>query len=75
MTKLDIKQYLEKIYNIPVIHINTYNKMGKNHTFSLYTKYALSYIIFNSSQGKTKTLPNHYVTKEPDSKIAFVTLV
>ncbi|KAK4025775.1 39S ribosomal protein L23, mitochondrial [Daphnia magna] len=51
MTKLDVKQYLEKIYNVPVIHVNTFNKMGK-----------------------TKTVPNQYITKEPDEKIAFVTL-
>ena len=31
MTKLDVKQYLEKIYNIPVVHVITYNKMGKDH--------------------------------------------
>ena len=29
MTKLDVKQYLEKIYNLPVIHVSTYNRMGK----------------------------------------------
>ncbi|XP_046450620.1 39S ribosomal protein L23, mitochondrial-like [Daphnia pulex] len=51
MTKLDVKQYLEKIYNLPVVHVSTYNQMGK-----------------------TKTLPNTYVTKENDEKIAFVTL-
>lgn len=29
MTKLDVKQYLEKIYDIPVINVTTFNKMGK----------------------------------------------
>jgi large subunit ribosomal protein L23 len=28
MTKLDVKQYLEKIYNLPVVHVSTYNQMG-----------------------------------------------
>nr|CAH0103003.1 unnamed protein product [Daphnia galeata] len=32
MTKLDVKQYLEKIYNLPVIHVSTYNRMGKTKT-------------------------------------------
>ena len=75
MTKLDVKQYLEKIYNIPVVHVITYNKMGKDH-FGQH-----SYVVLNvynemiSSLGKTKTVQNPYVTKEPDAKIAFVTLV
>lgn len=29
MTKIDIKNYLEKIYNVPVANVKTYNKMGK----------------------------------------------
>jgi len=28
MTKLDIKQYLERIYNVSVVTVNTHNKMG-----------------------------------------------
>ncbi|XP_043196526.1 probable 39S ribosomal protein L23, mitochondrial [Amphibalanus amphitrite] len=29
MTKHDVKQYLEKIYNVPVVEVNIANKMGK----------------------------------------------
>ena len=29
MTKIDIKNYLEKIYNVPVANVKTVNKMGK----------------------------------------------
>ena len=29
MTKYDVKQYLEKIYNVPVVHVNIHNKIGK----------------------------------------------
>lgn len=28
MTRLDVKQYLEKIYNVPVVHVSTFIKMG-----------------------------------------------
>merc|ERR1711911_129532 len=28
MTKLDVKQYLEKIYNVPVVNVYTHIKMG-----------------------------------------------
>ncbi|KAG4078945.1 hypothetical protein HA402_010897 [Bradysia odoriphaga] len=52
MTKYDVKNYLEKIYNIPVVEVRTRIEMGK-----------------------TKTDPvKGYVTKEDDSKIAYVTL-
>ena len=29
MTKYDIKNYLEKIYNVPVANVRTVNKLGK----------------------------------------------
>ena len=29
MTRYDIKNYLEKIYKIPVVDVRTVNKMGK----------------------------------------------
>ena len=29
MTKYDIKNYLEKIYNVPVANVKTVNKLGK----------------------------------------------
>jgi len=29
MTRLDVKNYLEKIYNIPVANVKTINKLGK----------------------------------------------
>ena len=28
MTRYDVKQYLEKIYNVPVVLVATHNKMG-----------------------------------------------
>lgn len=32
MTKLDVKQYLEKIYNVPIVNVNTHIKMGEYFT-------------------------------------------
>jgi len=29
MSKIDIKNYLEKVYNVPVAHVKTVNKLGK----------------------------------------------
>lgn len=28
MTRLDVKQYLEKIYKVPVVHVSTFINMG-----------------------------------------------
>lgn len=35
MTRLDVKQYLEKIYNVPVVHVSTFIKMGKFSIFHI----------------------------------------
>lgn len=53
MTKHDVKNYLEKIYNIPVMDVRTRIALGK-------TK---------------RDLVVGYVTKEEDTKLAYVTLV
>lgn len=53
MTKYDVKNYLTKIYNVPVVEVRT-----------------------RIDAGKTKQEPNfHYVVKDEDTKIAYVTLV
>ena len=31
MTRLDVKNYLEKIYGVPVMDVRTLNHMGKTH--------------------------------------------
>ena len=38
MTKIDIKNYLEKIYNVPVANVKTVNKLGKtrNNAYAAY---------------------------------------
>lgn len=53
MTKYDVKNYLEKIYNIPVVEVRTRIAMGR-------TK---------------RDLKVGYVTKEDDTKYAYVTMV
>ena len=45
MTKLDVKQYLEKIYNIPVIHVNIHNRMGSCVLHSVDTNHFLTTFI------------------------------
>lgn len=53
MTKYDVKNYLEKIYNVPVVEVRT--RIGL---------------------GKTKAdLKQGYITKEDDTKYAYVTMV
>lgn len=51
MTKLDIKNYLEKIYDVHPITVNTRIALGKTY------------------------MPEKFVCKEDDIKIAYVTLV
>ena len=55
MTKLDIKQYLEKIYNVSVVTVNTHNKMGKDfstwklHNFGIYAPSFPEFVVVASS--------------------------
>lgn len=53
MTKYDVKNYLEKVYNVPVVEVRTRIGMGR-------TK---------------RDMKVGYVTKEDDTKYAYVTLV
>lgn len=53
MTKYDVRSYLEKVYNVPVIEVRTRIGMGL-------TK---------------RDMKLGYVTKEEDTKYAYVTLV
>jgi len=32
MTKYDVAQYLEKIYKVPVVHVNLHNRIGKTES-------------------------------------------
>jgi len=59
MTKLDIKQYLEKIYNVSVVTVNTHNKMGE-------IKRNKSNHIIKEEDSKIA-----YVTLEKDQKFEF----
>lgn len=51
MTKIDVKNYLEKIYNVYPVYVNTRIALGKTH------------------------MPEKFVVKEDDIKIAYVVLV
>ena len=67
MTKYDIKNYLEKIYKVPVADVRTLNKMGKTrqNAFGSYIvkddDYKMAYVtlppgmwtVFSSCQFKT----------------------
>lgn len=53
MTKYDVKNYLEKIYNIPVVEVRMFISIGPTR------------------RDKVKG----YVTKDEDTKMAFITLV
>lgn len=53
MTKYDVKNYLEKIYNIPVVEVRTRIGLGKTKADQVYG----------------------YITKEEDTKYAYVTMV
>ncbi|XP_049779977.1 probable 39S ribosomal protein L23, mitochondrial [Schistocerca cancellata] len=62
MTRIDIKNYLEKIYNVPVVNVRTRIAMGKTHQDKLkgyITKdddYKVAYV----------TLPREHAFKFPD---------
>lgn len=53
MTRHDVKNYLEKIYNVPVVNVRTRIALG----------------------GTKRDLVLGYITKEEDTKYAYVTLV
>jgi len=59
MTKLDVKQYLEKIYNVPIVNVNTHIKMGD------IKRNKSNYII------KEDDYKVAYVTLEKDQKFEF----
>ena len=73
MTKFDVEQYLQKIYKIPVVHVNLFNRMGRCRI--VLNMPILSNIFSSYVAGKTKTTPNTYVTKEVDDKVAIVFMV
>lgn len=53
MTKYDVQNYLEKIYNVPVVGVRMYIKMGPTQRDKVHG----------------------YVTKDEDTKMAYITLV
>merc|ERR1719499_2270012 len=65
MTKVDIKNYLEQIYKIPVVNVMTFNKLGH---ITMATP---------SSKNAAPPMPDHLrkaqrLNKEEDDKIAQV---
>ena len=65
MTRFDVKNYLEKIYQVPVANVKTFNKMGKtrqNHFGNYIVKdddYKVAFV----------TVPSDYKFEWPDLKI------
>ena len=65
MTRFDVKNYLEKIYQVPVANVKTFNKMGKtrqNHFGNYIVKdddYKVAFV----------TLPSDHKFEWPDLKI------
>jgi len=65
MTRYDIKNYLEKIYKIPVVDVRTVNKMGKTR------QNAFGNYLVNDKDYKVAfvTLPEGHKFEWPDLKI------
>ncbi|KAF4801626.1 39S ribosomal protein L23, mitochondrial [Turdus rufiventris] len=72
MTKLDIKNYLEKIYNVPVATVRTRIQYGannkRNHRNQRVKKpdYKVAYV--QLGQGQTFQFPNLFPEKEQDAE-------
>jgi len=65
MTKYDIKNYLEKIYNVPVANVKTVNKLGKTRKNDF-----ADYLIKDDDQKIAfVTLPPGHKFEWPDLKI------
>jgi len=79
MTKFDVRQYLEKIYKVPVVDVQVYNHIGKSYPwcFLLFFSFCNQtlYCMLLLFTGKTNTTGRGYIVKKEDDKIAFVTLV
>ncbi|XP_042670133.1 39S ribosomal protein L23, mitochondrial [Centrocercus urophasianus] len=75
MTKVDIKNYLEKIYNVPVAAVRTRIQYGannkRNHKNQRVKKpdYKVAYV--QLGQGKTFQFPNLFPEKEDSEAEAF----
>lgn len=72
MTRLDVKNYLEKIYNVPVMDVHTTNVSGEEGASGG------CHLIFSIKllfSGKTHMHKLQFIWKEDDHKLAFVTLV
>ena len=68
MTKVDIKNYLEQIYKIPVVNVMTFNKLGHIS------------VAAPSSKNAAPPMPDHIrkgqrLNKEEDDKIAQVSFI
>ncbi|KFO11992.1 hypothetical protein N312_04293 [Balearica regulorum gibbericeps] len=72
MTKVDIKNYLEKIYNVPVAAVRTRIQYGannkRNHKNQRVKKpdYKVAYV--QLGQGQTFRFPNLFPEKEQDAE-------
>ncbi|XP_074005589.1 large ribosomal subunit protein uL23m [Numenius arquata] len=72
MTKVDIKNYLEKIYNVPVAAVRTRIQYGannkRNHKNQRVKKpdYKVAYV--QLGQGQTFQFPNLFPEKEQDTE-------
>ena len=65
MTRIDVKNYLEKIYNVPVLNVKTVNQLGKTRQ----NAYG-AYIVKDDDQKFAfVTLPPDYKFEWPELKI------
>jgi len=65
MTRIDVKNYLEKIYNVPVLNVKTVNQLGKTRQ----NAYG-AYIVKDDDQKIAfVTLPPDYKFEWPELKI------
>lgn len=66
MTKIDIKNYLEKIYNVPVANVKTVNKLGKTRN----NAYAAYLVKDDDQKIAFVTLPPGHKFEWPELKIS-----
>lgn len=75
MTKLEAKEYLEKIYNVKVEKIHSVNFLGMSHLLTLPWAYFGSLFSYPSwSIGKLVRTPGRKIYREPNYKKMFVYL-
>uniref|UniRef100_A0A8C9FML2 Large ribosomal subunit protein uL23m n=1 Tax=Pavo cristatus TaxID=9049 RepID=A0A8C9FML2_PAVCR len=74
MTKVDIKNYLEKIYNVPVAAVRTriqYGESNKDPVYKSVLHLGKAEMKIRFAQGKTFQFPNLFPEKEDSEAEAF----